>query len=375
MHKSPAHGILFTTRADALHSPCRMEEFIVNRSRLPLTLMCLLITVSTYAATPEADRYSRRCQGYATHNRSLPASAALLWGTRRSWDDSQQRTDERRSVLVSVDIASPRIADAEVKSLRLEKGRLVASPRASTSLVGSVLQGTSSDGKPVEVALCGAEPVPADPDMAWYRIEVWNPVAQAWESPCVATGRVPDPRTLAVDGVWDSSGAHQQVPGKLTLACESSAIAECIRWGYKPWAQLRGQSLADLHQACTRMVRADYCGNGRSHTQQDITIDIYDNLGVISPAAGALAKWAPAHASFEAAWAPDGATCLSHTRDGRALETILRECPGRFRPGVSLDLGHGDTCTVQRVDIGPRPALLRNRSLGSPSATRSDLGP
>jgi hypothetical protein len=27
----------------------------------------------------------------------------LLWGTKRTWGDSQQSTDERRSVLVSVD--------------------------------------------------------------------------------------------------------------------------------------------------------------------------------------------------------------------------------------------------------------------------------
>jgi hypothetical protein len=341
----------------------------VNLKKLSLSLLCLLIPALSYAGAPAADRYSRRCQGYATHNRRLPASAALLWGTRRTWEDSQQRTDERRSVLVSVDIASPRIPDAEVKSLQLQKGRLVASPRASASLVGSVLQGTSSDGKPVEVALCGVEPVPADSDMAWYRIEAWNPVAQEWVNPCVATGRVPDPRALAVSGVWDSSGACQQVPGRITLACENSAIAQCIRWGYKPWASHHGQSLADLHQACTRMVRADYCGNGRSHTHQDIAIDVYDRMGVLSPAPVVSARQAFERFSFEAAWAPDGATCLSSTRDGRALEKVLRECPGRFRPGASVDLGHGDVCAVQRADMSSGPALLISRSHSSPTIT------
>jgi len=341
----------------------------VNLIKLPLSLLCLLISASSYAGAPAADRYSRRCQGYATHNRSLPASAALLWGTRRTWEDSQQRTDERHSVLVSVDIASPRLVDGEVKSLQLEKGRLVASPRASARVVGSVLQGASSDGKPVVVALCGVEPVPADPDMAWYRVEAWNPVTQQWVNPCVTTDRVPDPRALAVSGVWDSSGACLQVPGKITLACENSAIAQCIRWGYKPWASLHGQSLADLHQACTRMVRADYCGNGRSHTHPDIVIDAYDRLGVLSLAAEASARQGFGRASFEAAWAPDGATCLSSTRDGRALEKVLRECPGRFRPGASVDLGHGDVCTVQRADMSPGPALLVNRSHGPATIT------
>ena len=51
----------------------------------------------------------------------------------------------------------------------------------------------------------------------------------------------------------------------LTLACEGGAITKCIRWGYQPWAQHSGSSLKELHQACTRMARADYCGTGLGH--------------------------------------------------------------------------------------------------------------
>jgi hypothetical protein len=355
-------------------------------SSLPLALACLLLPASPWAASPapsqseaatpqrptarltQAERHARRCQSHATE-RGISPPGTLLWGTQRTWDDSQQRTDDRRSVLVSVDISSQLIPDPNVKSLQLRKGRLVASPAPSSSLAGVVLQGSSSDGKPVEVALCGAEPAPEDSDIVWYRIEVWNPVAQAWENPCVPTGRVPDPRALAVSGVWDSSGTRQQVPGKLTLACENGVITQCIRWGYKPWASRDGQSLADLHQACTRMARADYCGNGRSHNPQVTAIDMYDQLGVHSLTTVAAASWVPERASFEAAWAPDGATCLSHTRDGGALETILRECPGRFRTGPSVDLGQGDICIVQRADMSPKPALLKNRSYRSQKST------
>ena len=53
-------------------------------------------------------------------------------------------------------------------------------------------------------------------------------------SSAVALNRVPDPRALAVSGVWDASGARQDVPGKLTFACENGAITKCISWGYKP---------------------------------------------------------------------------------------------------------------------------------------------
>lgn len=317
--------------------------------------------VSTATVVSDAERYARRCQTQSPHRIARP-QGTMLWGTKRSWD-TEKLADERSSVLVSVDLA-PRRTDAQVKALRLEGGHLVTVPSAG-SIVGTVLQGTASDGKPVEVAICGAEPSSEDPNMVRYLIEAWNTVAQEWENPCVAMDRVPDPRALAVSGVWDASGARRDVPGKFTFACENGAITKCIGWGYKPWTSHEGQSMVDLHQACTRMARADYCGNGRSHTHEDTAIDMYDRLGLIARATEVSEDWDPAKGSFEAAWAPDGATCLGHTRDGRALESILQECPNRFSKGSMTELGQGDRCAVQRTDVSPDTALLRNRSYGS----------
>jgi hypothetical protein len=332
----------------------------VSFRQLPLPLLCLLIPVWLYAAPPEAERHARRCQGYAARG-SAPRSGALLWGTWGTWEDSHPGAGERRSVLASVEVTAPLIADPEVRGLHLEKGRLVAFPQPASSLVGTVLRGSSSEGKPVEVAICGVEPAPADPDMAWYRIEAWNPVAQAWVNPCMATARIPDPRALAVNGVWDSSGARRQVPGRLTLACENSAIAWCIRWGYKPWISLDGQSLAELHQACTRLARADYCGNGTSHALPDAPVELYDTLGVRPLVAGAGERGALERSSFEAAWAPDGAVCLARTRDGRGLEEIEKECPGRFTKGEAVEVGRGERCTLKRAGESLQGALLKNR--------------
>jgi hypothetical protein len=322
------------------------------------------------AVVPPAERYARRCVTQAPDRADKP-QGTLLWGTKRRWD-SRAASDDQSSVLVSVGLEKLVQGDAEVKGLRLEGGRLVASSAAAASVVGSVLQGTASDGKPVEVAICGAEPASDDPSMVWYRVEAWNPVAQEWENPCAGTGRVPNPRALAVGGVWDASGAHRQDPGKLTFACENGAITKCVTWGYKPWASRNGQSLAELHQACTRMARADYCGNGRSHTRDNTTIDIYDSAGVMTPATEASADWDPARGSFEAAWAPDGATCMARARDGRTLDSILKECPGRFDGGSGLELGDGDRCAVQRAGLKPAAVLLRNRSYG---ASRSAVTP
>ncbi|WP_343073287.1 ADYC domain-containing protein [Pyxidicoccus fallax] len=268
-------------------------------------------------------------------------------------------------MLVSIDVNAVRKTETGVKAVRLEKGRLVAWPQTSQQVAGTVLQGTSGDGKPVEVAICAAEPASDDPELTWYRIEAWNPVAQEWENPCTADGRVPAPRAVAVSGVWDGTGARRDVPGKLTLACENGAISKCVRWGYKPWTERNGKSLVDLHQACTRMARADYCGNGRSHTRDYTVIDMYDGFGVLSPTTQASEDFDPKKITFEAAWAPDGATCISRTRDGKALSSILQECPQRFRAST-VDLGEGDRCAVQREGVSPKAALLRNRSHGSP---------
>nr|WP_246356804.1 ADYC domain-containing protein [Pyxidicoccus fallax] len=323
-----------------------------------------------FAGPPASDaqRYARRCLGHSLE-RGVRPDATLLWGTKRSWS-STRRTDERRSVLVSVDNDAVLKTDLGVKAVRLEQGRLVAWPDASSSLVGTVLQGNSSDGKPVEVAICGSEPAPENSSLHRYRIEAWNPVAREWENPCAATSVIPNPRVLAVQGVWDSSGARHDIPGKLTLACEGGAIGQCIRWGYKPWEQRDGQSLAGLHQTCTRMVRADYCGNGLSHTQEHTLIDMYDALGVLSLTTESSSFWNTERASFEAAWGPEGADCLARTRDGRALTVILHECPGRFHPG-DVDLSDGDRCTVHRQGLRPDRVLLRNRSYASNEYTDS----
>jgi hypothetical protein len=313
----------------------------------------------------DAGRYERRCQSQTAQRIARP-QGTMLWGTRRDWDP-EKTTDERSSVLVSVALTGPRQAEAGVKALRFENGRLRTVPApeggaADSDVVGTVLQGTASDGKPVEVAICGVEP--AADGRVFYRVEAWNAVAREWENPCVAMDRVPAPRALAVGGVWDANGAHAESPDRFTFACENGAITKCIQWGYAPWASRNGQSLAGMHQACTRLARADYCGNGRSHTHQDTTIDIYDKLGVLERATEVTREWDPAKASFEAAWAPDGATCLSRTRDGRALETILRECPGRFQVDTG-DAGDADErCTVRRVEAKDGTPLLRNLSYG-----------
>ena len=75
-------------------------------------------------------------------------------------------------------------------------------------------------------------------------------------------------------------------------------------------------------QACLRMVRADYCGDGRSWTKNGMTIDVYDDVGIQSPEKDSSMP-------FEAGWSPDGAVCVHHPRVAANLsaETLKQQCP------------------------------------------------
>ena len=317
------------------------------------------------APAAAAARYAKRCQPVQGTNRINDQQGTMLWGSWSGWTDREQRkANEQKSVLVSADLDGLLVAPEGAGSLRLEGGHL----SGGKSVVSSVLRGMTSDGAPTEVAICGAQPSERDPGMVWYQIEVWNPVAEKWANPCVPSGDVPEPRALAVAGVWDTTGAHHDVAGKLTFACWNGVVAKCARWGYQPWATRNGRSLADVHQACTRMARADYCGNGKTHTKEKTDIEYYDSdgaLGISARMTRAVSGWDPARASFEAAWAPDGASCLARTRHGEPLAAITQECPGRFKE-VAVELGGGDRCAVQRADSSPPSGLLRNRVNGNP---------
>jgi hypothetical protein len=126
-----------------------------------------------------------------------------------------------------------------------------------------------------------------------------------------------DDAGMFVAGAWDDSGRHGVVDDELTYTCTDGVIYKCIDWGYAPW------SLGtEVHQSCTRLARADYCGDGRPWTLDGTTIDVYDALGVQQ-------RLGNPDFSFEAAWGEGGAVCVNATRydvedaDG---ETILPDC-------------------------------------------------
>src|SRR4030095_3484923 len=104
------------------------------------------------------------------------------------------------------------------------------------------------------------------------------------------------------------------------------------RWGYRPWVTGYGD-LVSVHQTCTRLARADYCGAGVSNTQDGAWGNVWDKLPAPGPIQSHGGLLPPVGMLFEAGWNTDGAVCLSRARwlvrDGGP---VAPPCPRRPGP-------------------------------------------
>lgn len=277
--------------------------------------------------------------------------------------------------LNTADMTSFQQSGVRLSSTTLDKTRLYGN-KAGTTLAETDLQGTT-----MTVQLTSGQ-------TTLLRIDsgVWNDSAQAytysvslatdqgWVAPCGLQGGVPIP-VLFLSGSWDmATGSPTHAQHTITPACFGSALAKCVLWGYSPWATTtecdnaicKTRALSDWHQACTRMVRADYCGDGQPHTRNGTPIDLWDALNIQARSAE---PW-----EMEAEWAQDGGHCIRHTRWLSAspgaqesdLAYIQRTCPSRLAssdpagcsPDASTFLSsNGINTPIQRRN------LLRNSSL------------
>lgn len=227
-----------------------------------------------------------------------------------------------------------------------------------TSLIVPRPNGHRAEGK----ALIGADPErgqaafridavrqdPADPEVTLYDLSTRDPVTSQWQP-----YRMPDSRgtagALFLSGYWDAQGTHHR-GDKFSVSCASGAIGKCVRAGYKPWKMAAdGRSMWDYHQACTRLIRADYCGDGVSRTHDGVEIEIIDRLGQGEDPGTDLA--------FEAGWSPEGAICVARARlPGWSLEAVVAACPHKLRGRV----GETASCRLSEA-LGQSDVLLVNK--------------
>ena len=162
-------------------------------------------------------------------------------------------------------------------------------------------------------------------DIHRYVVSAWD--GAGWVPFCKdAAAAVP------IYGYWDNSGAKHRSKD-VTFACVNAALGKCVNFGYRPWVS---RELDLLHQSCVRLLRADYCGDGRSFTKDGTQISINDTIG-INPDDGA--NW-----NMEAEWTPRGARCLARARlpdtklPACARRRMLKHC-GATRPDGTLKSG------------------------------------
>ena len=219
-------------------------------------------------------------------------------------------------------------------------------------LAGAIIVGVGPDGKEERFKITDVSKDPYDPsgERYLYGLLAQDPESGEWRNACL-----PDDHGVAkgfpIAGTWDMTGRHVK-SDRFSITCTYAPMGKCVRWGYPFWKQAPdGTSLWDYYQACYRMVRADYCGNGRTHTADGMKIDLFDRQGVQRPDDAIKLD-------FEAAWSPDGALCVAHTRIPRwTLEDIEHECPSKLKG----KLGDTRACNFREMLKDPR-ALIFNKS-------------
>lgn len=246
---------------------------------------------------------------------------------------------------------------------------------SGTSLAGATIPTDLATGESVDLTI---KAVSYDAAAAVYLYEVTYPGPKKGKAePLCGQVQGKPVLALALAGRYDDdTGVNIPDSRYFTFACVDAAIGKCAFWGYHPAktrseclsSQCKAQPLAPWHQACIRMVRADYCGDGVPHTRDGTSINIWDNLGIESPDPSA---W-----GMEAEWNADGARCIRHTRWVQAdknsaltdLAYVQNNCPNRLAANqpTACATETSDFLSAYGFDLAPiSRRLLRNQSEGS----------
>ncbi len=205
------------------------------------------------------------------------------------------------------------------------------------ALVGAVLT-LSVNGAPVRALIAGIEEDPENPGRGVFLHDLRLLAEDGSETPFCLPGPDGIAAGFPLAGRSDGRGVLAEAgPGEFEFICTAGALGKCVRFGYRPWETgADGRSMREVYNACVRMVRADWCGDGRGHTVDGTLIGFTDSLGINTPEEAAEdPEWATVQ--FEAAWGPEGAVCVARQRLDQfgGLDAILAECPrlaGRLGP-------------------------------------------
>ncbi|MDI1446262.1 ADYC domain-containing protein [Polyangium sp. 6x1] len=256
-------------------------------------------------------------------------------------------------------------------------------PMKPADFLGATFTGTLSNGQTITLRIDDRVPT-TRPDVFLYEISYLSSTNQnQWKSLCGETSSGVPRRAIPLAGVWDysqkmpTSGMHLPSETSFTFACRPYAIAKCVELGYKPWSNVKECATPStckeipgvlLHQACTRMLRADYCGDGVPHTQDGTPVDVWDEFGIQEAATTDFA--------FEAEWTPTGARCIEHTRwhgdtSGSVASYVNKQCPSRWASAQPMYDCGGPNSTLHTAKGFVIPPIARSL-IGNESALPSD---
>jgi hypothetical protein len=244
---------------------------------------------------------------------------AFVIGTAGAADSAPLRVEGTEWVLQLADGAQMRSADLAGARLRLAGGTLLR--------IDAVRQVHDASGR------------------RWWahELSVQRP-QEGWQSLCEAHSDGTH-YAIVLSGRATADGSLAEDPDDFAISCTSGALAKCLRIGYEPW---QPGPMRAAYNACVRMVRADYAGQGVPYTVNGRQIDVFDRVGIQAPDNDA------AH-EFEAGWDERGAVCVHHVRvAGKTTLAALEAAVPRLRGNV------GEVCTEAHArSLG---ALVFNRS-------------
>jgi hypothetical protein len=183
------------------------------------------------------------------------------------------------------------------------------SGKAISNWVGTTFTGTLSDASTITLRIDSKTTLPApNSDVSAYGVSYQT--TTGWLPLCgsAATLAIPINGTFNYASGVAGGGSFTPSSTAFTFACRATAIAKCVELGYKPWKTVGGVLLQNHMVACTRALRADFCGDGKPWTVDGTEINLYDGKAIQTD----TAAW-----TVEGEWDHNGARRVNTTMSSR----------------------------------------------------------
>jgi ADYC domain/Pentapeptide repeats (8 copies) len=198
-------------------------------------------------------------------------------------------------------------------------------PLSGTAIVGSTWTGTTTSTTVPTIKLridSALQGTGTNADLWFYGISYQT--STGWSPLCGLDGTGAPLMATSVAGQWKSStidsARYAASTTYFTVACRTKTVAKCVEMGYKTF---KGRT--DQLTSCVRLLRGDFCGNGKAYTLDGTLLNLYDNVGIQAD----TEAWTP-----EAEWTPTGARCIN-TNKSQRFDLILQKDPNCIRAKTS----------------------------------------